>query len=319
MAKVKDNVFGVFGQSLELYFKNFGSFFKYMSFPVFGQIFGIILIVMASYFYSATLKKIVVPGGVFDNFSVIFFVLFLVTLPGLIILIKAFWDYLVAYGAVNSMLDNMLKSGKVYDFHAHTEVITRRSASFGSIWVILAVLGLLGAFPLLWVVAGILFVYFILVFQVFVYEPDKSPWGCFSRSLELVKGNFASTVGLMILIGALTYWLIPEITKYILNFLEIIRLIAIPVDAWTSQLPIKALNEILLKTPTAYQLTSLEIAKFFVETLLTYIITSLTLPLRVLCWGLWYKKLSGANKKTRLETGEEVIKKISKKRVEKID
>jgi polyferredoxin len=110
MTKAANSVLGIFWQGSKLYFSNFISFLKYLAFPVFGQIFGIILIIFASYFYTESLDKIIVPGGIFDNFLMIFFVLLLVILPGLFIVIRAFWEYLVAYGAINSMVDNMLKS-----------------------------------------------------------------------------------------------------------------------------------------------------------------------------------------------------------------
>lgn len=291
--KIKDTVWGIFGQSMKLYFTNFGSFFKYMAFPVFGQILGLIVIVFASYIYASHLPKMIVPGGVFDNFSMIFLVLFLVTLPGILILVKAFWDYLVAYGAVNSMLDNMLKSGKVYDFHAHTEVINRRSASYGFLWGILALLGIIGLFPLFWVIGGILFVYFVLVFQVFTFEPDKSIFGCFKKSVNIIKGNFLRTLVLIVLIGTFSYWVLPELTKLLFDYLDILGFLSSLCDGFTRQLPIDSLNKILLQTPMAsYQINSLMLAKFFVSQLLVYVVTSLTLPLRVICWGLWYKNLN---------------------------
>jgi len=51
-----------------------------MAFPVFGQIFGIILILVASSIYAAFLPQLIIPGGLFDNFSMIFLVLFLIIL-----------------------------------------------------------------------------------------------------------------------------------------------------------------------------------------------------------------------------------------------
>ncbi|MDD3437215.1 MAG: hypothetical protein PHC64_08705 [Candidatus Gastranaerophilales bacterium] len=297
MTKIKDSVWGIFTQSVKLYFTNFGSFLKYMSFPVFGQILGIILILSASYFYAAALPNIIIQGGIFDNFLLIFLILLLVTLPGFIIFIKAFWDYLVAFGAVNSMVDNLLKSGRVYDFHAHTEVITRRSGSFALLWLLLAVMGLIGGNPLFWVISGILFVYFILVFQVFTFEPDKSPWGCFVKSAQIIKGNFARTLGLIILVGVLSYKILPDIVEFIFDFLNILTFLSIPLDGWAQQLPIDEINKLLLQTPMAYQLTSLLIAKFIVSFFLSYIVTCLTLPMRSICWALWYKNLNKGEKK----------------------
>lgn len=297
MSKIKNSVWAIFAQGVKLYFSNFGSFFKYMAFPVFGQILGIVLILLAAAFYSANLPKWIVPGGIFDNFSMIFLVLFIITLPGLLVLIKAFWDYLVAFGAVNSMLDNMLKSGKVYDFHAHTEVITRRSASFGALWLLIALLGLIVSFPLFWVIGAILFVYFILVFQVFTFEPDKSPIECFQKSMAIIKGNFLRTVGLMILVGGLTYYILPEAARFFFEFVNIVSVLAMPFDVWTSQLPIEGMNQLILQAHLTYQITSLMIAKVLVTSLLSYIVSSLTLPLRCICWALWYKNLNKAEAK----------------------
>ena len=45
-------VFTVISESLKLYFLNLDKFLKYMTFPIFGQIIGIILIFICSYFFS---------------------------------------------------------------------------------------------------------------------------------------------------------------------------------------------------------------------------------------------------------------------------
>lgn len=294
MSKIKNSVFGIFTQGVKLYFSNLPSFLKYMAFPVLGQILGILLTLIASFIYAQNLPGWITKGGLFDNFSMIFIVLFIITLPGLLIFAKAFWDYLVAYGAVNSMLDNMLKSGKVYDFPAHTEFITRRTAGFVGLWILFGLFTFIGIFPLFWVIAGILFVYFILVFQVFTFEPDKSPLGCFKKSMIIIKGNFSRTVGLMMLVGAFTYWILPEGIKFLFNLANIIGFLAIPIDIWATQLPIDEINAMLIKTPTAYQITSLWIAKSVVEASLGYIVICFTLPLRSICWALWYKNLNKA-------------------------
>lgn len=292
MAKIENSVFGIFGKGLKLYFSNFFSFLKYMAFPVLGQILGIILIFTASYFYLDHLQKTTTPEQMYNNITSIFLFLFLLILPGILIFAKAFWDYLVAYGAVNSMLENLLKSGRVYDFPAHTQMITRRTGSFVALWVLVGILSAIGMIPLLWIIAGILFVYFVLIFQVFTFEPDKSPVGCFQKSMEIVKGNFGKTVALIALLGILTYWLLPWAVKSALDFFYVIRFLAIPIDSWAKQLPIDQLNQMLQKaSPSAAAITSLDIAKSIVEASLSYIVICFTLPLRSICFGLWYKSL----------------------------
>lgn len=292
MAKIENSVFGIFGKGLKLYFSNFGSFFKYMAFPVFGQIVGIILTFVASYFYLIHLQKTTTPEQMYNNITSVFLFLFLLILPGILIFAKAFWDYLVAYGALNSMLENLLKSGRVYDFPAHTQLITRRTGSFVALWILVGILSFIGVIPLFWIIAGILFVYFVLCFQVFTFEPDKSPIGCLQKSMEIIKGNFGKTVALLALLGFFTYFLLPWVVKASLDFFYVIKLLAIPIDSWAKQLPIDQLNELLKKaSPTAAQITSLDIAKSIVESSLSYIVVCFTLPLRSICCGLWYKSL----------------------------
>lgn len=297
MAKIKDNVWSVFWQGVKLYFANFGSFFKYMAFPVFGQIFGLALAFVVSYFYSLNVSKTTSPDALYENFSMIILILLLVTLPGFLVFAKAFWDYLVAYGAVNSMVDNMVKSGKVYDFPAHTQVITRKTTKFVGLWLVIGLLSAIGMFPLFWVIAGIMFVYFILVFQVFTFEPDKSIFECFQKSVIIIKGNFARTLVLMILLGTLTYWLLPSLINFLFDFTNLSIIFVMPIDAWAQQLPIEGANKILSSVPAHYQITSLEIAKCIVNSMISYVVVCLTLPLRSICWALWYKNLNKAEVK----------------------
>lgn len=136
MAKKNKTPLGIFIESIGLYFSNFDKFVKYMTFPVLGQVGGLLLVLILTMIYTKHIPQI-------ENINILILLSILVTLPGLLIFTKAFWEYLVAYGAVNSMLDNMLKSGKVYDFDAHTELIKRRSVPFVGLWFLFGVFSLL--------------------------------------------------------------------------------------------------------------------------------------------------------------------------------
>ena len=103
-----------------------------MTFPVLGQIGGLLLVFLITYFYTQNLPPLIEKFSALDNFNVLILLSILITLPGLAIFCKSFWEYLVAYGAVNSMYENMQKSGRVYDFDAHTELIKRRAISRGN-------------------------------------------------------------------------------------------------------------------------------------------------------------------------------------------
>ena len=139
MAKKTKTIFGIFTESIGLYFSNFDKFIKYMTFPVLGQIAGLALIFGITYLYTANLPKLLAKYPNLDNLNTLIVLSVLITLPGLAIFMKAFWEYLVAYGAINSMYDNMQKSGRVYDFEAHTELIKRRSVSVVGLWLMLGI------------------------------------------------------------------------------------------------------------------------------------------------------------------------------------
>lgn len=328
MSKKNKTSLEIFIESIGLYFSNFDKFVKYMTFPVLGQVGGLLLVFLLSFFYAKTMPNIIQKFEVFNNFTLLVICAILIALPGLVIFVKAFWEYLVAYGAVNSMLENMLKSGKVYDFDAHTELIKRRTIPFVGLWLLFGLFSLLAVCPLLWVPAGVFAVFFVLIFQVFTYEPELSPIGCAKRSLELVKGHFASTFLLMALVGALTYILIPEIINTFFEVTKITEFCTKLTVPFIQALPIQELNSIL----TNYGLKPLDInalAMLAVTTTIAQIFIQYTLPLRSILFGMWYKELVGSlpkqvekkrsskSKKPSEKLMEESHKKFAKKKIDK--
>ena len=163
--------------------------------------------------------------------------------------------------------------------------------------MIAALLCVVGSFPLFLVIAGIMFVYFVLVFQVFTFEPDKSPVECYKRSFDIIKGNFAKTLSMILILGALTYWLLPEMVNAVFEILNLVTFFGVLISGWVAQLPINELNELLLQTPFAYQLDVVMVSEFIVSSMLLYCLICFTLPLRTICWALWYKSLAKPEKK----------------------
>ena len=239
MSKKNKTPLGIFIESIGLYFSNFDKFVKYMTFPVLGQIGGLVLVFLLSYLYVKYIPTTL-------DFNTLVILAVLVTLPGMAIFVKAFWEYLVSYGAVNSMLENMLKSGKVYDFEAHTELIKRRAVPFVGLWLLFGIFSTLAVLPIFWVPCGVLAVFFVLVFQVFTYEPELSPVGCAKKSMLLIHGHFASTFMLMVLAGALTYVFVPQIILSICSMLNLTDFFANLFVPFIETLPIEELNNILV-------------------------------------------------------------------------
>jgi len=163
------------------------------------------------------------------------------------------------------------------------------------LWLLFGLFSLLYIVPLIfWIPCGILTIYFVLVFQVFTFETELSPIGCVKRSFELIKGHFAQTFVLFALIGALTYILIPEISKVVLEFLKITQSTSNLILPIVSSLPINELNNLLsyLYIPA---ISNESIATFIVTTFVTQIFIQYTLPMRSILWSMWYKKLNNGN------------------------
>ena len=319
MVEKKQKPLVIFIESVGLYFSNFDKFIQYMTFPVLGQICGLLLVLLITYFYTQNLPPLIDKFSSLNNFNVLILISILITLPGLAIFCKSFWEYLVAYGAVNSMYENMQKSGRVYDFAAHTELIKRRAFDFIGLWFLFGIFSTVAFCPIFWVVCGILAVYFVLVFQVFTFEPELSPIGCVKRSLELVKGHFASTFMLMALAGALTYIFIPQLFIKIFEITNINDFIAKGILPIISQIPIPDLSQYNLKSPTEY-----DIAIFTIKTFTAQILIQYTLPMRSILWSIWYKELGGGNynkenttssktKKARKRPSEKLMEESHKK------
>lgn len=300
---------GIFAESIGLYFSNFDKFIQYMSFPVLGQIVGLCLVLFITYFYTQNLPTLIINYPALDNLNTLILLSIVITLPGLAIFVKAFWDYLVAYGAINSMLDNMLKSGRVYDFDAHNELIKRRSIPFIGLWFLFGIFSIIAFCPLFWVVCGILVVYFVLTFQIFTFEPELSPAGCVRKSVELVKGHFASTFMLLALVGLLTYVFIPQIANKLFEMSGINNFFTNLIFPIINELP-----EINLQKYGIPLITKEAIANFTIQVFVAQILIQYTLPLRSILWSMWYQELNnkdiGSQKK---RPSEKLMEKTHKK------
>jgi len=325
MTKKNKTPFGIFIESIGLYFSNFGQFVKYMTFPVLGQIFGLVLTLSLAIIYSKNLPQLIEKYQIFNNFNTLVIFAIIISLPGIIIFTKAFWEYLVAYGAINSMLENMLKSGKVYDFSAHTELIKRRTASFVMLWLIVGIFSILAFFPLFWVPAGIIAIYMVLIFQAFTYEPELSPVGCVKKSFTLIKGHFGATFLLIFLSGLLCWFLIPQLFNSLFENTGICKLLSNAVTPFIETMPVTEWNYFLVQFHIP-EIKNSELAMFIVSSSLAQILIQYTLPLRSIMCGLWYKELNGEipsspekKKTSKKRPSEKLMEESNKKFVKRLD
>ena len=306
--KIKNSIWFVLFNGIKIYFSNIDKFVVYMLFPVFGQIFGIFITFLLTLFFA---DKVIAKT---HSITGAFLMIILLALPGILIFLKAFWDYLIAYVALSSMADGALTTGKVYDFQSHREVATRRG---GKYFIFLFVVGILSLFavicgiiPLFGLIPPlILWIYFILVFQVFTFEPDLSVKDCFKRSLNLVKGDWCRTFFLMIILGFFSIYIITEGVTVIFDYLHLTDYICGLFDFVGESMPLDAMNSALAHTFSQSKITVSMVSKAVYSCVLAVIISEFSLPIRSICWTLWYKVLQ--NKKNVRQSSTKKDKKDS--------
>lgn len=299
MIKNYKKIFEIFLQGIGLYFTNIDRFLWYMIFPVLGQLLGLILTIIILYSFNEYKTFIFSSLPMLKTQLQMNIALCVVLLPGIIILLKSLWDYMVAYSSINSMTENMLKSERVYDFPAHTMMITRRWFSYICLLVLYFGLILLSIIPIFLIFVWILLIYYAFVFQIFMFEPELSPIDCFKRSSGYVRGNFKQTLFMIVLIGGLTYIIVPKI---LLTFLDTVKATNYLTNLVVPYISVPSLDWInmVISAMGISQIMPIQVCDVIIRLLICSIIIELLLPLRVICMCLWYKNFyndSGAMKR----------------------
>lgn len=304
--KVKNSIWFVLAEGIKIYFTNIDKFLTYMLFPVFGQLLGILL----SFGLSLGFANQIVARV--DNPWIAFLLVLLLAIPGLLVFVKAFWDYMVAYIALNSMTEGAISTGKVYDFQSHNEVATRRTWAFVLLLLAVGILSSIGSSIFFIIPASIIWIYFILVFQIFTFEPDLKIHEHFKRSFLLIKGHWFRTCALMLILAFFSIFIITQGVSVVFDYLNLSNKICMLFDPISSALPIALTNELLtlFKQPI---ITTEMISEMFYYSILSAIIMGLTLPIRSICWTLWYMNL------TDLELKKQNSGKKSKKQKQEIE
>ena len=219
---------------------------------------------------------------------------------------------MVAYIALNSMTEGAISTGKVYDFQSHNEVATRRTWAFVLLLLAVGILSSIGSSIFFIIPASIIWIYFILVFQIFTFEPDLKIHEHFKRSFLLIKGHWFRTCALMLILAFFSIFIITQGVSVVFDYLNLSNKICMLFDPISSELPIALTNELLtlLKQPI---ITTKMISEMFYYSILSAIIMGLTLPIRSICWTLWYMNL------TDLELKKQNSGKKSKKQKQEIE
>lgn len=276
------SILNIFFEGLKIFCLNIHKFALYMAFPVIGQLLGVFLVFLPVFWFAQNMNDLTSKFAFLNETSNFLLCVLVLSVPGIIILLKAFWDYLVAYGALNSMTEGWLNTSKVYDFKSHNEVVLQKTFSFVALWFLFSIFILISIIPVFWIIGFIFFIYFILIFQVFTFEDGLSPLGYFRRSFELVRGKFLKTFLLMLILLILTYMLIPKGLTVLYDAGKISDFMSKGLEAWAFTLPIEPLEP--------YGVSPEKIAKAMVEQVAFFIGVGFTLPLRSICWTLLYNE-----------------------------
>ncbi len=284
--KMKNSIWFVLFEGLKIYFSNIDKFILYMLFPLLGQVLGIALC------FGLTLGLSDKIAAKADSISSAMLFILLLAIPGLLIFAKAFWDYVVAYVALNSMTEGAVTSGKVYDFKSHNEVATRRSFKYIVFLLILSVLMSLGT-SIFFIIPGfVLWIYLILIFQIFTFEPDLSIWECYKKSFVLVKGDWGRTFSLMLILAFFSIFIITQGITVVFDYLNLTKSVCSIFDFIGKLLPLHTINHAFSYARLPYNITVEMVSNWIFVTILSCIVAGLTLPIRSICWSLWYKNLS---------------------------
>lgn len=312
--KVENSFIWIILAAIRIYSANFLRIGSYMLFPVLGQVLGLLLVFCLAGVFNAYLPELAAKNPAFNNIPTVMLCIILITIPGFLIFMKAFWEYLVVYGAMNSVTQGFLETGKIYDYPAHKATVTKNALPFIALWLLYSVFLSLGIIPLLWVPAGVFFIYFILIFQVYSFEQGISPVEYFTRSFTLIRGNFIRTVLIMVIIGLFTHVLFVQGFAVLFDFTKITQFLGSLFESTIVEtVPIDDINNfILIFNPSFNLITPAKVSAFFIYQVVAFLVIGFTLPLRSITWALWYKALREEELKKLNKENKKAAKKLSK-------
>ena len=314
-AKSEISVFSAVFGGLKTYLYNLDIFVKYLSFPVLGTFLGAFLLFVINYFYVTNFEKLQTSNPIFENMAVVFTILIVLTIPGFLIMIKAFVDYIVAFGAINSMC--VLGETRIIDVFDHNEIIKRRFAPYCVLILVLSILFGILSFPLLIPILIIALIFLSLAVQVFTLEENTSPFEAIMRSIQLVKSRFWLVFFVMIFIFLISYIICPYLISWAIAKTPVFHFLANPVEKYISLLPVTEINNTLSSYQISYKFDTVLIAENIVYSCISTIVIMYMLPFRCACCVELYKGLSDNNPEQYIKDEKESVKEKKKYKIKK--
>lgn len=314
MAKKKTNkifgVLGIFFTSINTYFLYLDQCAKYLAFPIFGQLLSVAVIFTLTYYFNTNLGNIKNLAPFLNNDTAPYTLFWIVLLPFLIIFIKALYEYIIAFSALNILFFTVSHKKKVkdIDFKANNKVIKRKLVNYILLMLLVTILLII---PPLIFVAPLIWIFLCLCFQVFAFENDVSAFKAISRSIELVKGNVIATIILLLLVTALTYWFLPVLFIWALNKISFISFLIGRIETFAELISFDYINHFLALVNM--DITPLSFASNMAECIITSVIIAFTLPFRCCCFTELYRLYDYEKIKEFSKESDEIISRATGK------
>ncbi len=310
------NILKITFKSIGLYISNFLLFLIVMAFPVFGQLIGVAGILGATYYYSKEVFNLAKINPFLSNTFVILLILILLILPGFVIFLRAFWDYLIKMISLNSLTQTLFKGNPVKDLFIYDESVNVRSKTYITLLLLISLLWLVAlAAPaaifllplesslqtiilLVGELIGIIFlciasVYLSLSFQVLCFEENLSAIATMKKSIDLVKGNFWRVIFLGVFLFALTGVLVPYAIVVLFDKVSVSAYLSVPIEAllrviFTDVSVLEPLHALTHSNNDVF----FELSNVVTQTALSTIAAGLLLPLTTAGYMLLYSDIS---------------------------
>lgn len=305
------NVFSIFFSSVRTYFLYLDQCVKYLSFPILGQLISLTVLFIIVYYFNTNIDNIIKLSPFFENSKHLYSLFGIVLLPFFIVFIKALYDYIIAFCALNILFYTVSNKKKVkdIDFNANKKVIERKIINY---LILMFLVTLLLIVPPLIFIAPITWIFLCLSFQVLSFEDNISAKNAISRSIELVKGNVFPTIMLLLLCAAVTYWFLPSMFVWACEKVSFITFLIGRFEAFVDLLNLDALNDILAYVNIT--LDSITISKYLAEMVVSIVVIAFTLPFRCCCFTKLYKLYDSEKIKDFSKESDEIIARATGKK-----
>ncbi len=313
MSRKKSNkflaVFNIFFSSIKSYFLYLDQCAKYLAFPVFGQIISIIIIFWLAYLFKTNIDNIREFNSFFESDKNLYTCFWIVLAPFFLILIKAIYNYILAFASLNILFYTTSGKSKVknIDFKANDNVIKRKLPNYILLMMIISVLLLV-----LFIVSPVVWLFLCLAFQVLALEGDISAPKAVSRSIEMVKENIIPTLIMLVLCIFATYIFLPTLFLWAFDKISVSTFLIDKFESFCNILELDNINSYLSFINT--QIKPLDIAIATYQALISFIVIAFTLPFRCCCFTELYKLYDADKIKENSKQSDEIIKRASGKK-----